>query len=182
MLCQQNNSQLIVIDMQSKLLDAMRVDEKEQVIRNSNTLITAASLLHIPVFITEQYPKGLGGTDAALSKSIENRPVFEKTCFSCMGAEDFNHQLAQSTRDQFILCGIEAHVCVLQTAIDLINLGKDVFIVQDAVCSRSGLNKDNALARIRQCNGVISNMESVLFEWLKDAKHAHFKEISRLIR
>ncbi len=182
MLCQQNNSQLVVVDMQSKLLGAMQVGEKEQVIKNANILITAASLLNIPVFVTEQYPKGLGRTDAVLRKSIENKPVFEKTCFSCVGAEDFKRQLAQSTREQFILCGIEAHVCVLQTAIDLISFGKDVFIVQDAVCSRSGLNKDNALARIRQCNGVISNMESVLFEWLKDAKHVHFREISRMIR
>jgi len=182
MLCQQNNSQLIVIDMQSSLLDTMQLDDKERVIRNVNILIESAALFEIPVFVTEQYPKGLGGTDDALKKTIAGKAIFEKTCFSCMGAEDLNRQLAQSSRNQFILCGIEAHVCVLQTAMELIGLGKEVFVVEDAVCSRSGLNKKNALARLHQSNGVISNMESVLFEWLRDSKHTHFKEISRLIR
>jgi len=172
----------------------MQVDDKESVIKNTNILITAASLLDIPVFVTEQYPKGLGKTDEAIKKSIgeaideavdetiDETMIFEKTCFSCIGAEGFNSQLVSATRDQYILCGIEAHVCVLQTAIELIGLGKEVFVVQDAVCSRSGLNKDNALQRIRQCNGVVSNVESVLFEWLRDAQHEKFKEISSLIR
>lgn len=182
MLCHQDKSQLVVIDLQSTLLDTMQANEKKQVIKNSNILITAASLLHIPVFVSEQYPKGLGKTDAALSKAINGKPVIEKTRFSCVGVDSFDHGISGSTRDQYILCGIEAHVCVLQTAMDLIGLGKEVFIVQDAVCSRSSLNKENALMRIRQCNGVISNLESVLFEWMKDAKHAKFKEISRLIR
>jgi nicotinamidase-related amidase len=202
MLCQQHNSQLVVIDLQSKILNTMQVDDKERVIKNTNILITAASLLDIPVFVTEQYPKGLGKTDETLKKSIgetagetlggtmdeaadkttDKTRVYEKTCFSCVCAEGFDRQLASATRDQYVLCGIEAHICVLQTAIELIGLGKDVFVVQDAVCSRSGLNKENALTRIRECHGVVSNVESVLFEWLRDAQHPKFKEISSLIR
>jgi len=182
MLCHQNNSQLVVVDLQSTLLNTMQADDKNQLLKNTNVLITSASLLDIPVFITEQYPKGLGKTDAALSRSIGDAPVYEKTRFSCLGASEFDRQVANSTRNQYIICGIEAHVCVLQTALELIALGKDVFVVQDAVCSRSGLNKENALIRIRQCSGIISNVESVLFEWLKDSKHEHFKKISALIR
>jgi len=187
MLCRQASSQLIVIDLQTTLLNTLQVDEKKPVIKNTNTLITAACLLDIPVLVTEQYPKGLGRTDSTLSASIENsavdkKSILEKTRFSCVGAEGFSDTLANSTRNQFILCGIEAHVCVLQTAIDLIGLGKEVFVVQDAVCSRSSTNKKNALTRIRQCGGVISNIESVLFEWLEDATHPHFKKIISMIR
>jgi nicotinamidase-related amidase len=182
MLATANNCQLVVIDMQAKLLNAMDDAERKQVVSRSGILLKAASLLEIPVLVTEQYPKGLGKTDSALAESREDTAVYEKTCFSCLGQSAFGDMVGQSERSQYILCGIEAHVCVLQTALDLIAQGKEVFVVEDAVCSRATGNKQNALQRIRQAGGIISNMESVVFEWLRDARHARFKEISSLIR
>ena len=182
MLATANNCQLVVIDMQAKLLNAMDDAQRQQVVSRSGILLKAASLLDIPVLVTEQYPEGLGKTDDALAESIEGIAVYEKTCFSCLGQSAFGRTVKQSGRSQYILCGVEAHVCVLQTALDLIAQGKEVFVIEDAVCSRSAGNKQNALQRIRQAGGIISNMESVIFEWLRDARHARFKEISSLIR
>ncbi len=182
MLATANNCQLVVIDMQAKLLNAMDDAQRQQVVSRSGILLKAASLLDIPVLVTEQYPEGLGKTDNTLVESIEDVAVYEKTCFSCLGQSVFSKTVEQSARSQYILCGIEAHVCVLQTALELIAQGQEVFVVEDAVCSRSAQNKQNALQRIRQAGGIISNMESVIFEWLRDARHARFKEISSLIR
>ena len=182
MLCESTKSQLVVIDMQSKLLNVMTEDETQQVLRSTRILIKAASLLEVPVNVTEQYPHGLGHTHNSFTELLEENQVVEKTCFSCLGSSEFAGKITSNERKQIVICGIEAHICVLQTAMDFLNRGNDVFIVEDAVCSRQSANKQNALQRIQQAGGKITNMESVLFEWLRDAKHVHFKEISTLIR
>ena len=182
MLCESVKSQLVVIDVQLKLLDAMPDDERQQVLKSTQVLIKAAAILGVPVNVTEQYPKGLGHSHGSVVELIADRQVIEKTSFSCFKNSEFSKQLASDERRQIVICGIEAHVCVLQTAMDLMDAGYDVFVVEDAVCSRKLTNKHNALQRLQQAGGKITNMESVLFEWLRDAKHDCFKEISTLIR
>ena len=181
-----NKSQLVVVDVQSRLLPVMY--KPDDLIQNCNILIQAAQLLNIPTIVTEQYPKGIGNTDPELVKSLgSSYRAVEKTCFSCSGSNEFHDQLNQHPdRNQIILCGIEAHVCVLQTTMDL--LGQDaptsheVFVVEDAISSRKKKNKKNALRRLRQAGATITCTESMLFEWLKDSKHEHFKKISALIK
>ena len=141
----------------------------------------AANLLALPSIATEQYPQGLGETLPEIKQHLANNKAIAKTAFSACGEPKFNQQL-QRENSQIILAGMEAHICVLQTALDLINANKQVFVVEDAVISRSAANKANAIARMRAAGCVITNTESVVFEWLGDANHAAFKTISKLIK
>ncbi|MBI1422082.1 MAG: isochorismatase family protein [Gammaproteobacteria bacterium] len=182
-LCQAQLSQLLIIDVQDRLARTMDETILEQLLRNTRILIEAAIALEIPIVRTEQYPKGLGPTVAAIAEKLPaGQTAYEKTCFSSCGAAGIDTQLNDITRKQLIVTGMEAHICVLQSAIELQQQGKQVFVVQDAVCSRSKQHYKNALARLQQAGVIITNAESVLFEWLKDASHAQFKTLSRLIR
>jgi isochorismate hydrolase len=182
-LCNSEQSQLLFIDIQERLASAMPEKHLQQVINSSKTLITAATQLNIPVVRTEQYPKGLGPTYSdLLAVSPENTVVLEKTCFSSCGASGMEKQLSDRTRDQWIILGMEAHICVLQTCMELLEKNKSVVIVEDGVCSRSKHNFKNAIARMRSAGAIIANTESVLFEWLRDASHPDFKMLSKLIR
>ena len=171
----------MLIDVQTRLVQAM--SDRNSLLSHCETLIRAAALLAIPVLLTEQYPKGLGATEPVLAEQLsDNVKPIEKTCFSCCGSDKFNSALNRSDRSQIILAGIEAHVCVLQTALELSQQGKQVFVVADATDSRSSENKNLALERLRQSGVIITTTESVLFEWLKDAKHEQFKNVTALIR
>ena len=182
-LCRAELSQLVLIDLQTRLFAAMPEDESRSVIRATIVLARAAAALGIPLALTEQYPKGLGGTDAEIREALpESARRFEKTGFSCCEAEGFRPTVEVNGRKQLILLGQETHVCVLQTAFDLQNLGFQVFVVEDGVCSRSPAHKRNALKRMRHAGIGVTNLESVLFEWLTDASHPHFKALSALIR
>jgi len=182
-LCNANNSCLVVIDIQTRLTAAMPLKVLARLKRNINILLQSANTLSIPVLATEQYPKGLGPIEPEIVKLLpDNTLKFEKTCFSCTGAENFLQQLNKMGRKQIILVGIEAHVCVLQTAIQLIAEGYQVFVAADGVCSRHRENYEASLKRMSRANVVICNAESILFEWLRDAKHEHFKELSSLIQ
>ena len=182
-LCNANNSCLVVIDIQTGLTAAIPVKVLARLKRNINILLQSANTLSIPVLATEQYPKGLGPTEPEIVKLLpDNTLKFEKTCFSCTGAENFLQQLKETERKQVILIGIEAHVCVLQTAIQLIAKGYQVFVAADGVCSRHRENYEASLIRMSRANVVICNAESILFEWLRDAKHKHFKKLSSLIQ
>ena len=182
-LCNANNSCLVVIDIQTRLTAAMPLKVLARLKRNINILLQSANTLSIPVLATEQYPKGLGPTEPEIVKLLpDNTLKFEKTCFSCTGAENFLQQLNEMGRKQIILVGIEAHVCVLQTAIQLIAEGYQVFVAADGVCSRHRENYEASLKRMSRANVVICNAESILFEWLRDAKHKHFKKLSSLIQ
>lgn len=182
-LCFADDSLLIVVDLQSKLSAVIPEADAEQMIANTGRLLEAADILKVPVLLTEQYPKGLGPTEPAIaSKLPEGTRVFEKTGFSCCAAPGFSEALQDFRHHQLILVGLEAHVCVLQTALELLNLGYQVFIVEDAVCSRKIENKVNSLQRLQQQGATISNYESVLFEWLKSSGHPDFKKISGLLR
>ncbi|NOQ37162.1 MAG: isochorismatase family protein [Methylococcaceae bacterium] len=178
-----DDSVLVIVDLQEKLSASMPTADAALMREHSINLITAANLLDIPILVTEQYPKGLGSTEQAVSNKLTlSASVFEKTSFSCCGAEGFNHALGNSERGQVILVGQETHVCILQTALELQQQGKQVYVVEDAVCSRNTLHKNNALQRMQQQGITVINYESVLFEWLRDAEHPDFKTISAFLR
>jgi len=146
-------------------------------------LLQGAKTLSIPVLATEQYPKGLGPTEPEIVELLpDDTLTFEKTCFSCTGADQFLQQLEETGRKQVILVGIEAHVCILQTAIQLIEEGYQVFVAADGISSRHREAYEVSLNRMSRANVVICNTESIIFEWLHDAKHEHFKALSRLIQ
>ena len=182
-LCRQRDSQLIIVDVQERLAAAMPAEARQRVLRSIQTLLQAARLLDVPVTATEQYPKGLGPTESAIRMDLTARArILEKTGFSCCLAEGFDPRLAQAERRQVVIAGMEAHVCVLQTALELAAQGYEVYVVEDGVCSREQRHYANALARLRQEGVIITNVESVLFEWMGDASHPHFKIISGLIK
>ena len=174
-------SQLVLVDMQVRLASVMPPDAMTEVIKNCGILVQAASMLNVPLMLTEQYPKGLGHTVPALSALLAHIQPVEKTTFSCLAAPKFKRQL---TRDhsQIILTGMEAHICILQTALDLVTAGKQVFVVEDAVVSRNPANKVNALARLRDAGCIVTSTESLVFEWLGAAEGDAFKVLAKLIR
>jgi nicotinamidase-related amidase len=174
-------SQLIILDMQEKLASAMPADAMQQVTKNCGILAQAAVLLNVPTVLTEQYPQGLGATLPEIKLYLPAVRAIAKTAFSACTEPKFNQQL-QRENSHIILVGMESHICVLQTALDLIEAGKTVFVVEDAILSRTPANKTNALARLQQAGAVITNTESVLFEWLGNANHEAFKALSKLIR
>ena len=182
-LCNADTSQLVVIDIQERLAAAMPEKVMQRVIHNTSILLQAARLLEVAVLRSEQYPKGLGDTRQEVQQHLSDKTVcFEKTCFACTGSADFTNRLSKQRRPQLILTGIETHVCVLQTAIELAEDGFQVYVVEDAVCSRNKHNHKNAIKRLREAGVIITSTESVVFEWLRDASHEHFKAIAKLIK
>jgi len=180
MINDQRLSQVVFIDIQEKLVDGMIKNEIKKVIDASTILIEAAKILEVPCLYTEQYSKGLGPTVKEL-KSLLPHPPIEKKAFSCLDAPNFKSHLVKS-RPQIILCGLETHICILQTALALKASGKEVFVVEDATLSRTNLNHQNAIHRLRSEGVVITNVESVIFEWLRVAQGDHFKAITKLIK
>jgi nicotinamidase-related amidase len=182
-LCRQHDSQLVVVDVQEKLSAAMAAAERRRVLSVIATLLQAAKLLEVPVALTEQYPKGLGPTEATLKVDLTPKAqIFEKTSFSCCQAGGFTQRMIETHRRQVIVTGMEAHVCVLQTALELQAHGFEVYVVEDGVCSRDARNHVNAMDRLRQAGVIVTNHESLLFEWMRDATHPHFKIISSLLK
>lgn len=180
LISQAANSQLIIVDMQDKLASAMPAEAMQQVLKNCSILLQAANLLEIPAIYTEQYPKGLGKTCANLQTLLAGSQAVEKTAFSCCDEPTFNRRLT-SDRPQVMLAGMEAHICIVQTALALHAQGRQVFIAEDAVISRHPANKANALERLRQAGVIVSNTESIIFEWLGRAEGDAFKPVSKLI-
>lgn len=175
-----NQSQLVIVDMQTKLCSVMPT-EIASVIKNCATLLQSAALLEIPSLFTEQYPKGLGPTLPELAEAMTGKKAIEKIAFSCCAEPAFSRQLL-GDHSQVILAGMEAHICILQTALDLLAQGKTVFVLEDAVISRNPENKRNALNRMREAGLIITNTESLVFEWLGVAEGDVFKKISQLVR
>lgn len=181
--CRFDDSILIVIDIQQRLGDAMPGKVLNRVLQNTALLGRAASLLEVPVMHTEQYPQGLGATHELVTAALpEGRKYFSKTAFSCMNADGFPAAIAGIGRRQAVLVGMEAHICVLQTALDLHATGAEVFVVEDAICSRRLENYQNALDRLRASGVNIVSAESVVFEWMGDSRHPQFKTIQGWLR
>jgi nicotinamidase-related amidase len=182
-LCRCDDSLLLVVDIQERLARAMPEDARQRVIRNTGILLQAANRLGVPRFLTEQYTKGLGPTEAEVLRHLgENTLRVEKMSFSGCAAEGLVAALKETGRRQAVIAGMEAHVCVLQTAVELHALGFEVFVVEDATSSRSPANHQNAMQRLRQAGVIVANTESVVFEWLRVSTHEHFKAISTLLR
>ena len=182
-LCRQDDSVLLVVDVQERLAAAMAPEARESVIRNAGILLQAATRLGVPRFLSEQYPKGLGPTVAGVLEKTDPKTLrFEKTCFSCHQSQEFVAALRETGCRQVVIAGMEAHVCVIQTAMELQAEGFDVFVAADAVCSRNPANRKNALSRMCGVGVVVTNTESVVFEWLRDSRNEHFRVISALVR
>lgn len=167
---------LLVIDVQEKLVNML---ENNDVKDNSIKVAKACGILNIPAVITEQYPKGLGDTIEEIKQALPNAEYVEKTSFSALKEEEVEKLLSQK---QVIIFGIETHICVLQTAIDLLNAGYEVFVVQNACGSRCDDNKNAALRRLIHAGAQIVTTEMVLFELLESSKHPNFKEVQALIK
>jgi len=150
--------------------------------RNISILVEAAKILKVPVFLTEQYPQGLGKTLAEITACMGDHQYFEKTAFSCLGAQGFLKDLQALKRKQVIVCGIEAHVCVNQTVHDLLAAGFTVHLVADAISSRSPKNKEIALEKMFGSGAVPATLEMVLFEMLQESGTETFKAVQRLIK
>ena len=171
---------LLVVDIQERLLPA--IFEKDRVVQNALRLLKGAAILKIPVFVTEQYPKGLGATVPEVATAIEGFAPMEKLAFSACGAPGFLESLKARKLSDLVLCGIEAHVCMAQSCLDLLDQGFRVFIAADAVSSRSAENHRFGLDRMRDAGAVIASTEMVLFELLEQAGTEEFKQILALVK
>lgn len=172
-----NNAFCLLIDVQEKLLPSIR--EHNLLEKNILFLLQGLEILNTPILITEQYPKGLGKTIQSLSS---NHKTLEKTEFSAWLNPNIKQEIISIDKKQVILIGIESHVCVLQTAIQMLRHGFEVFIPEECVASRSPTNKQNALQRIQNAGGTITNIESCFFELLETSTHENFKAISKLLK
>jgi nicotinamidase-related amidase len=173
---------LLVIDVQERLCAAMDQNALQQLTKNAGILLESAVELNVPIIFTEQYVKGLGPTLAELKSKAPAASYHEKMSFSCCGNAAFMQQLKDSSRTQIIVSGMETHVCVLQTVIDLLAEGFDVHAVKDAVMSRSNDNKQTAMEAMLLAGAVPTSTESVVFQLLKVAGTDSFKKLAKLIK
>jgi nicotinamidase-related amidase len=172
---------LMVIDFQEKLCKAMDPGILAQRTGNVSILLEAAAELGVPVLATEQYPAGLGETVAELKGKFQEAPL-EKTSFSCCGEKSVMARIEELGRRNVVVCGMEAHICVLQTVLDLIGKGHNVHVVSDAVMSRKEENWRLGLEIASSAGAVITSAETVLFQLLKRAGTPEFKKLSKLVR
>lgn len=172
---------LLVIDIQERLF--AHVERACEMLHATKTLVQAIHLLNIPIVVTEQVPEKMGATVLSLREDLpEERPCFSKSSFSCLGDEKIREYLLSQPFTHWVLAGMEAHVCILQTAIDLLNHGKNVVVLNDAVTSRSIYDYSTALAELRDWGARVTSVETVLFELLSNAEAPEFKQISRLLK
>jgi nicotinamidase-related amidase len=170
---------LAVIDVQEAFRPAAL--DFDRVAANVGVLVQGARILGLPVLVTEQYPKGLGDTVPEVAQHLEGASRLEKTSFSAVAADGFP-AILPDVRDQVILCGIETHVCVNQTAEDLLATGREVHVVGDAVTSRTAENRELGIHKMERSGAVLTSVETALFELLREAGTPEFKEIQRLIK
>ncbi|MDO8931147.1 MAG: hydrolase [Rhodocyclaceae bacterium] len=176
MLMNAHDSALLVVDVQERLLP--HIHDWQRVLENIQWLVRVAQKIGVPVMATEQYPKGIGKTHVDVAALLPEQAIVEKIHFSCVAARCLA-PLAPAIKRQMVVCGIESHVCVLQTVLDLRQHGKEVFVVDDSVGSRNPADKALALQRMRDHGVSIVSREMVAFEWLHEAGTPLFKEVSR---
>lgn len=175
MLIKAGESMLLVIDMQERLVPAMLAPART--LKNTALLVEAARELDVPVLLTEQYPEGLGPTVPEVAKVASGYPVFPKLHFSCMQDAAIAGAIEASGRSQIVLAGMEAHICVVQTAASLLEDGYEVFVASDATASRSAESEQACLHRLSAAGVGIVTTEMVVFEWLAKAGTASFKKM-----
>lgn len=172
---------LLIVDVQEKLFPL--IDHPCEVLEKSLKLIKGCQLLQMPIVISEHYPKGLGSTIEAIRKTAgPDAKVYSKRAFSCLNEPEVEKELQKIPCSQWILMGIEAHVCVLQTARSLLKAGKQVIIANDAISSRSIYDFSTAIAELRDMGARISSTETILFDLIRDSKHPVFKAFIELIK
>lgn len=171
---------LVVIDFQEKLMPAMY--GKEEIEDRTVRLIKGTEALGIPKIVTQQYTKGIGETIPSVAKALREFSPIDKTSFSCLGSEEFSKQIESAGRKNIVICGIEAHICVLQTAIQLMEEGYNVYIAVDCISSRNINDKLWAAERLERAGAVVTTYEAILYEILGDAKEEGFKAVSAIVK
>ncbi len=175
------SSALVVVDIQEAFRGV--IPDFGSTAQRASIAVRGFQILGVPVIITEQYPKGLGSTAKEIKRVLpDDFEIFEKTAFSSCGAETFVAKLEETDVKQVVLCGLETHVCVNQTAHDLLDRGFQVHILCDCVTSRFEYNRLAGLAKMRHSGVIESSIELAFFELMRDAKHEHFKAIQNLIK
>lgn len=180
LLLDRSQAALLIVDVQESF--RKHIQEFADLSRNITILVEASKILQLPVFVTEQYPQGLGKTVAEITACLGDHQLFEKSCFSCCGAESFLNALNDSGRKQIVVCGIEAHVCISQTVHDLLQQGYLPHVVSDAVGSRVPRNKEIGIRKMSASGAVITSVEMALFEMLVESGTEKFKAIQRLVK
>jgi nicotinamidase-related amidase len=176
----QNETTAVVIDLQEKLLP--HIHESQIILQNNLKLIEGLQILSVPIIITQQYTRGLGETVPSIVSKFSGFRYIEKLSFSCYEESAFREQLSFSGKQNVILCGIESHVCVLQTCLDLIDNGFFPVVVEDCIGSRKTDDKIIAIERMKQEGARMTTLESLLFELTRSAGNDAFKSISRLVK
>ena len=176
MILERDRATLVIVDVQEGFRPA--VVEFERVARNAGVLAQGADALRLPVLVTEQYPKGLGATVPEVADHVNGAQPLEKTVFSAARADGFD----LGGREQALICGIETHVCVWQTAADLLAQGVEVHVARDALSSRTEENRELGLDRMRGAGAVITSVDTALFELLGEAGGAEFKTVQGLVK
>jgi nicotinamidase-related amidase len=180
---QREDAVLVVIDIQETLTP--HIDGHEELERNVDRLVRGCHVLGVPALLTEQYPKGIGPTTRMVTAAFDDTygvsPI-EKSCFSSYDCREFADRLNELRRNQVLLSGIEAHVCVYQTALDLLDGGFGVWVVADAVSSRNLRNREIALRRLEQEGAKLSSVEMALFELTVESGTDEFRSVSRLVK
>lgn len=171
---------LLIIDIQERILPV--INNHQLVVDNTLKLIKGFKVLSLPIYFTEQYPKGLGPTTRSILDELGDFKPFDKMSFSCSGAGDLFEEFQKQNLSQIVVCGIEAHVCVQQTVLDLIENESQVNVAADAVSSRKEMDYQTALERMRVHGAEITTTESILFELLNVCGTPQFKEISKIVK
>ena len=175
------NAVLVVIDIQERLVPAMPQDIYLHLRDSVGMLVSGADLLGVPVVTTEQYPQGIGHTVPELAEACKGT-VVEKVSFGCCGEPNFMAALKETGRTQVIITGMEAHVCVYQTVLGLLEEGYHVHLVRDAICSRNKVDYLAGVANARQAGAVVTTVETLLFQMLQKSTHVQFRAMSKLIK
>lgn len=177
---QREKTGLLIIDIQERILPV--IDNIENVIQNTIKLINGFKILSIPIYFTEQYPKGLGTTEKRIKEALENAEAIQKMSFSCSGAGNLFAELKEKNISQVVVCGIESHVCVQQTVLDLIANDFQVNVAADAISSRRKFDFEIAMQRMLANGAEVTTTESILFELLNVCGTDEFKSISKLVK
>jgi nicotinamidase-related amidase len=180
---QRENVSLVVIDMQERLMSAIPEEKRESTMKNAAVLIEVANTFDIPITVTEQYPRGLGPTIPEIKDCLGDgfKPI-EKIVFSCARSPEFKSAIEKIHKREALVCGIETHVCVLQTVMDMINNGYVVYVPADAVASRKDLDWEKGISLIERAGAVVGTTETFVFQLLERAGTEEFKRISKLLK
>lgn len=174
-------SVLVVVDLQPTFMTG--IVERERVLARSKFLISCATLLGVPILATTQNATRMGGVDPSLVEALAPaEPLIDKMAFSCAGSEHFLQRLELTDRTQVLICGIESHICVCQTAVDLLGLEYEVFLAADAISARSQDAHDIAMRRVSDGGGWITHSESCVYEWMRSADHPNFRDVLGFVK